>query len=432
MRSSGILSAIGVLIARVRRRIERWKLPEGLELHPQPVTTRLNRRAFLVLVVALAGVILAAVVTLEKNNERLHSTHANTPSSSPAAERFWRSEPDGVVVPPRGIDQETAVREPPSEPRVSGSPEVKPSLSLGNTSGQSEEEARRRRVYEAPPLVGGFHRVRADLPQETSAPAHSMPGTNAPAADSAQRILAAAQGLAREPDPTVAQNNQVAKREFLDKATVAQGEQVNAYAMTPPLSPYEVTAGAVVPAVLLTGANSDLPGMMTARVRENVYDSVTGGHLLIPQGTVITGVYDNVVTHGQERLLVAWQRLIFPNGNQLNIGAMPGVDEEGAAGFDDRVDRHMLRVFGSAALLSVISGALQISQGASPQTITSQREDLRQTMAAALGQNFGQAASEMIRRNLNVQPSIEVRAGYRFNVFVKKDLIFTGPYGSPL
>jgi type IV secretion system protein VirB10 len=168
--------------------------------------------------------------------------------------------------------------------------------------------------------------------------------------------------------------------------------------------------------------------MLTARVRENVYDSVTGGHLLIPQGTVITGIYDSVVTYGQDRLLVAWQRFIFPDGNQLNIGSMPGIDDEGAAGLEDQVNRHMLRVFGSAALLSVISGALQMSQGTSPQEITSQRQDLRQTLAAALGQNFGEAASQMIRRNLNIQPSIEIRAGYRFNVFVKKDLILPGPY----
>jgi type IV secretion system protein VirB10 len=168
--------------------------------------------------------------------------------------------------------------------------------------------------------------------------------------------------------------------------------------------------------------------MVTARVRENVYDSVTGDHLLIPQGTVIVGVYDSVVTYGQNRLLVAWQRLIFPNGNQLNIDSMPGVNDNGIAGFDDLVDRHMLRVFGSAALLSVISGALQISQGASPQTITSQRQDMRDTLAAALGQNFGEAASEMIRRNLGVQPSVAIRAGYRFHVFVKKDLVFPGPY----
>ncbi|HME69031.1 MAG TPA: TrbI/VirB10 family protein [Myxococcota bacterium] len=425
MKSFGPLAAIGAAIVRLRKRIAERKLPDGLELHPEPTTTRLNRRALIVLGAVLVGVILAAVATLVENNERLRSAQTEAPKSNPAPEPFWRSQPDGLAVPPSSSPPETAAEQHTPESAQPALLEEKPPLALGTTTGQAEEEARRRRAYEAPPLVGGFRRARAE---EANAPARGTARTNDSAGDSAQRILAAAHGLAREPDPTVAQNNQVAKREFLDKATIARDEQVNAHLVTPPLSLYEVTAGAVVPAVLVSGANSDLPGMVTARVRENVYDSVTGSHLLIPQGTVITGVYDSVVTYGQDRLLVAWQRLIFPDGNQLNIGSMPGVDDEGAAGFDDRVDRHMFRVFGSAALLSVISGALQLSQGTSPQLITSQQQDLRQTLAAALGQNFGEAASQMIRRNLNVQPAIEVRAGYRFDVFVKKDLIFSGPY----
>ncbi|HTF34016.1 MAG TPA: TrbI/VirB10 family protein [Myxococcota bacterium] len=427
MKSFGPLGTIVSAITRLYKRIARRKLPAGIELRPEPTTTRLNRRALVVLGAVLVGVILAATATLVENSERLRSAQADAPKLNPAPEPFWRSQPDGVAVPPVPPGSETTVHEPPSEAGPPDSFEESSSLATGSTTGQSEEEVRRRRAYEAPPLVGGFRHTRAEEPREIG-PACGAARTNEPAVDSARRILAAAQGLVRDPDPTLIENNQVAKREFLDKATLARDEQVNAHLVTPPLSPYEVTAGAVVPAVLVTGADSDLPGMLTARVRENVYDSVTGGHLLIPQGTVLTGVYDSVLTYGQNRLLVAWQRLIFPDGNQLNIGSMPGVDDEGAAGFEDRVDHHMLRVFGSAALLSVISGALQISQGTSPQQITSQRQDLRQTLAAALGQNFGEAASQMIRRNLNVQPSIEIRAGYRFHVFVKKDLVFPAPY----
>jgi type IV secretion system protein VirB10 len=426
MKLSGPFGTLASLIARLRDRIEHRKLPEGLESHPEPTTTRLNRRAVVVLGAILVSVILAAAVTLLENNERLRSAQEDVPKANPAPEPFWRNQPDGVAVPPRG--PEKTVQEAPSEPEPQASFVEKPPLSIGGTTDQSEQEARRRRAYEAPPLVGGFRHGRLESSKEPDASARGIVGTVAPGADSTQRILTAAQGLVREPDPTVAQNNQTAKREFLEKATLARDEQTNAHVVTSPLSPYEVTAGAVVPAVLVTGADSDLPGMLTARVRENVYDSVTGGHLLIPQGTVITGIYDSVVTYGQDRLLVAWQRFIFPNGNQLNIDSMPGVDEEGAAGFGDRVDRHTLRVFGSAALLSVISGALQISQGTSPETITSQRQDLRETLAAALGQNLGEAATQMIRRNSNIQPSVEIRPGYRFNVFVKKDLIFLSPY----
>ena len=428
MNPSGPLGVIGSAIARLRKRIAERKLPDELELRPEPTTTRLNRRALLVLGAVLVAAILAAFATLVEKNDHLRSAQANAPKSNPAPEPFWRNQPDGLAVPPSSSLPEIAPEQHTPEPAQPTLIDEKPPLTPGPTAGQGEEEARRRRAYEAPPLVGGFRHARPEQVQEANVQARGAARTSDQPGDSTQRILAAAEGLAREPDPTVAQNNQVAKRDFLDKTTVARDEQVNAHLLTPPISPYEVTAGAVVPAVLVTGANSDLPGMLTARVREDVYDSVTGSRLLIPQGTLITGVYDSVVTYGQDRLLVAWQRLILPNGNQLNIGSMPGVDDEGAAGFDGRVDRHVLRVFGSAALLSVLSGALQISQTSSPQLITSQQQDLRQTLAAALGQSFGEAASQMIRRNLNVQPSIEVRAGYRFNVFVKKDLIFAGPY----
>jgi len=426
--SPNTLRAIAALIVRLRNRIAHRRLPEGLELHPEPSTTRLNRRALIVLGAVLIGVILAAVATLVENNERLRSAQMIAPKSNPAPEPFWRSEPDGVALPPHPSRMETTASETPSESEPRDSFRDNLAVAPGTTTPESEKEARRRRAYEAPPLVGGFRHARAEQPQIVNAPTHGLAGTTAPSGDSAQRMMSIAQGLTREPDPTVAQNNQVAKREFLDKATIAPDEQASPNVVTSPISPYEVTTGAVLPAVLITGADSGLPGMLTARVRENVYDSVTGGYLLIPQGTLLTGVYDSVVTYGQDRLLVAWQRLIFPNGNQLSIGSMPGIDDQGAAGFADQVDRHMLRIFGSAALMSVISGALQISQGTSPQQITSQRQDLRQTIAAALGQSLGEASSQMIRRNLNVQPSLEIRAGYRFHVFVKKDLIFPHPY----
>src|SRR5690606_12184961 len=126
---------------------------------------------------------------------------------------------------------------------------------------------------------------------------------------------------------------------------------------------YEVKAGSLVPAVLITQANSDLPGQLIAQVRENVFDTATGAHLLIPQGTRAIGVYDSLVAFGQERVLVAWQRLIFPDGSSLNLESMPGTDLAGAAGFHDRVRRDYVRIFGGAILLSAISAGLQISQG---------------------------------------------------------------------
>jgi type IV secretion system protein VirB10 len=164
-------------------------------------------------------------------------------------------------------------------------------------------------------------------------------------------------------------------------------------------------------------------------VRENVFDSTTGAHLLIPQGTRAIGVYDSLVAFGQERVLVAWQRLIFPDGSSLNLGSMPGIDLAGAAGFRDRVQRDYLRVFGSAILLSAISAGVQISQGTfDSDNQRSDNGDLREIVAAALGQNLGELATEMARRNMNVQPTLEIRSGYRFNIAVIKDLVLPGPY----
>jgi len=233
-------------------------------------------------------------------------------------------------------------------------------------------------------------------------------------------------------DPTLLQNNQAGKKAFLDSAGIGEAEETNPHMVREPISPYEVTAGMIVPAVLVTQGDSDLPGLMTGRVRENVYDSASGRHLLVPQGTTLIGIYDSVVTFGQRRLLVAWQRLIFPDGTKLNIGGMPGTDLIGAAGFHDVVDRHYKRVFGSALLLSVITAGVTLSQddnsdgGLGEERST--RDQVKDTLATALGQNLGEVGNEMIRREMNVQPTLKIRPGYRFNVLVNRDLIFEGPY----
>jgi hypothetical protein len=166
---------------------------------------------------------------------------------------------------------------------------------------------------------------------------------------------------------------------------------------------------------------------MTGRVRENVYDFATGRHLLVPQGTTIVGVYDRVVTFGQQRLLIAWQRLVFPDGTKLNIGGMPGADLLGAAGFSDEVDRHYKRIFGSVLLLNVMTAGVTLSQENDNGNGLDDQGSTRD-QATALGQTLGEVASQMLRREMNVQPTLRIPPGYRFNVLVNKDLIFEGPY----
>lgn len=193
-----------------------------------------------------------------------------------------------------------------------------------------------------------------------------------------------------------------------------------------PGSRYELRAGAVIPATLQTGINSELPGQITALVAQDVRDTATGTFVLIPQGSRLVGSYGADVQYGQERVLVAWQRIIWPDGKALDIGAMPGADGAGYAGFHDLVDNHFWRLFGNALLLSGITGGVAYSQDALAPN--GDRTTVGSAMGQAVGQQLGQVSEEMIRKQMNVAPTLEIRPGYRFNVQVTKDLTFNAPY----
>jgi type IV secretory pathway VirB10-like protein len=212
------------------------------------------------------------------------------------------------------------------------------------------------------------------------------------------------------------------KRDFLkDRGPQSASQNRLAARREEPSSAFELKASTIIPATMIGGVSSDLPGQILGQVSENVYDTATGRFILIPQGARLVGTYDNGITTGQERVLVAWTRIIFPDASALDLGKMPGADEGGFAGFHDEVDDHFLKVFGNAILLSVMSAGVQLSQGnANNQTsgLTTQ-----QTIAAALGQQLGQLGQETARRNMQVQPTLEIRPGYRFVVMVTKDIV---------
>lgn len=192
-----------------------------------------------------------------------------------------------------------------------------------------------------------------------------------------------------------------------------------------PRSPYELRAGFVVPATLISGINSDLPGQIMAQVSQNVYDTATGRHVLIPQGSRLVGSYSSDVAYGQQRVLVAWQRIVFPDGKAMDIGSMPGADGAGYAGFNDRVNNHYWRVFSSAFLMSGVVAGISLSQDNGS---TGDRQRASDAMSEALGQVLGQTVAQMVSRNLNIAPTLEIRPGYRFNVIVTKDMTFSKPY----
>lgn len=196
----------------------------------------------------------------------------------------------------------------------------------------------------------------------------------------------------------------------------------------PPRTPYELRAGFVVPAMLISGINSDLPGQIMAQVAQDVFDTATGRYMLIPQGSRLVGTYSNEVAYGQSRVLIAWQRIVFPDGKAMDIGAMPGSDEAGYAGFADQVNHHFMRVFGSAVLMSAVVAGVSMSQNNTQSIYGRQRAS--DALSESLGQQIGMVTAQMIAKNLNIAPTIEIRPGYRFNVIVTKDMTFSKPYQS--
>jgi type IV secretion system protein VirB10 len=214
-------------------------------------------------------------------------------------------------------------------------------------------------------------------------------------------------------------NRQKDKTNFL-KSGVLPGDYLP-HLKQDALSPLEVKAGSFLPAALITGINSDLPGNVIAQVRENVYDTVTGEHLLIPQGAKLIGEYDSHITFGQNRALVIWLRLIFPDGSSLNLEKMQGVDIAGYAGFKDRINNHYLRIYGNALLLSLVGAGYEVlNPGINQRGDTANTAD---TVASNIGQQLAQTASELTRKNIDIQPTITIRPGYKFNVFILKDMI---------
>lgn len=188
-----------------------------------------------------------------------------------------------------------------------------------------------------------------------------------------------------------------------------------------PISKYEIKAGWIIPATLITGINGELPGQILAMVNQNVYDTATGEYLLIPQGTKAIGSYSSNIVYGQKRVLVGWNRLIFPDGSTLDLGTMQGTDTAGMSGFKDKVNNHYLRIFGSAILLSAITAGISLTDSGT----SGERETAKDKAISQAIEQMGNVASNMIQKNMNLSPTLTIRAGYKFNIFVNKDMVLS-------
>jgi type IV secretion system protein VirB10 len=221
-------------------------------------------------------------------------------------------------------------------------------------------------------------------------------------------------------DPDSLQNMQDRKTAFLngpvDRRTVSPDR------LTTPASKYIVQAGSIIAAALITGIQSDLPGLITAQVTENVYDSPTGKFLLVPQGSKLIGTYDSQVSFGQSRVLLVWNRIVFPNGNSIVLERQPGADAEGYAGLEDGVDYHWGAMAAAAALSTLLGVGAELGT-------TGNQSDLVRAFQRGSQDSINQSGQQLVRRQINVQPTLTVRPGFPVRVLVNRDLVLA-PYQS--
>ncbi len=230
--------------------------------------------------------------------------------------------------------------------------------------------------------------------------------------------LAAADSDKLNLDPERDQNCQQRKLDFLNQKT--DRSIYNPHGIQDPVSPYEVLAGSIIAASLITGIKSDLPGEVTAQVTENVYDTVTGRILLIPQGARLIGTYDSVVAFAQSRALLVWQRIIMPDGSSVLIDNLPATDAAGYSGLEDEVDYHTWQLLKGIALSTLLGVGGQVTFG-------TQDSNLVQAIRESTQESTNRAGQRIVEKNLNIQPTITIRPGWPLRVVVHKDLVLR-PY----
>lgn len=258
-------------------------------------------------------------------------------------------------------------------------------------------------------------RMKAPLSSNTLTPMSGGGGTANAGADNMSNDA----GLSKD-DP----NQTSEKRNFI-KNQANSTTDILSSGLNDPLAAMVLAMGTKIPAQLDQEINSDLPGQIYGHVSRDVYDSRTHTHLLIPAGSNLVGTYDSAIAYGQERLLVAWKRVNFPNGQWINLQGMGGADPVGA-GFGDQVDNHYWRIFGATFLTSVLAAGAQLSQP--QQSDALQSPGVGQTLGQSVGTQIAATGTMLAQKNINIQPTIHIRSGFEFTVEVNKDMIFKREY----
>ncbi|BCG83638.1 TrbI/VirB10 family protein [Mesorhizobium sp. 113-3-3] len=376
-------------------------VPMQLRADP-PRVTRLSRKVLagigLCASLGVGGALVYALQTREtgRHGDELYSTSNRQPADGLAS--LPRDYTGPVLGPPLPGD----LGRPMLDAQNKGQPVVPPTIA---TPMVDEAEQRRRTEEEA----ARTSRVFFQTGQSTAAMAETPPGGTSPP-NLGGPDLAGQIGQSTTQDRQLGFLNAAA-----DRRTVAPDR------VSPPVSPYVLQAGAVIPAALITGIRSDLPGQITAQVTENVYDSPTGRSLLIPQGTRVIGQYDNGVGFDQRRVLLVWSRLVFPNGRSIVLERQPGTDTQGYAGLEDGVDYDWADLFKAAALTTILSvGAEAGSSG--------QESDIVRALRGGASDSLSQVGQQIVQRQLNIAPTLTIRPGVNVRVVVTRDLVLE-PYG---
>ncbi|GGI34072.1 MULTISPECIES: TrbI/VirB10 family protein [Bradyrhizobium] len=384
---------------------ETGELEDGFRLRPEyPSVTRLSRKVLLTgSALCLALVAAAATWALQKQRPR-----------EAASEELYLAERHNVA--------ESVTALPPDYSKVTPPvPQLGPPLpgDLGRPILAAKGQ------IAAPGAAADQEQQRRDQEQEAARVSRLFASTNVrdtAASSGAQAGGANAPSLIPSSEDGSLQNAQDRKLAFVNAATDRRTTSPDRLVKAP--SPYVVQAGSVIAGALITGIRSDLPGMITAQVSENVYDTPTGRFLLIPQGARLTGIYDSQVSFGQSRVLLVWTRLIMPNGRSVVLERQPGTDTQGYAGLEDQVDNHWGELFKAAALSTFLAVGSEAGAGSDASNSNSA---IIGALRRGASDSLNQAGQQVVRRSLNIQPTLTIRPGYPVRVLVNRDLILE-PY----
>ena len=399
--------------------------PDDLALRAQPrPVTRLSRRMLIGTIVAMVCLVLGVTVWSLRPSLRLSDVRPELHNVDriARAEGIERLPPDySKLLPPKPVEPAVPILGKPLPGDLGmaifraeqGNNQIpglaSPTPGVATDAHRAERAAREREVEDAAKAPLFFR--SSGQKQQANAIAQA-PASDASAAEPVRTTQAETERLATNSQPSP--QKPPAPR-IGDRSVVSQ------HSVQPAVSPYQVMAGTVIPAALITGINSDLPGIVLANVTEPVYDTKLGRYLLIPQGTRLIGEYDSQVAFGQRRVLLVWNRLIFPDASSLTLDRLPAVDNAGNAGLEDGVDRHWRQLLVGAVLSTLIGVAAELAspERDSNQVVVSARQSAQESI--------NQVGQELTRRNLNVQPTLTIRPGYPVRVIVSKDLVLR-PY----